>query len=550
MNTEQHYTDTCADVSLLDIIKNGGSNRIFEEHNKLNLIYNPFNEYISQLGMPSFFLIVPGIALILKSEIKKFLKSFYLHEIFELGNCYLGHYEEPYFLWFVSKEPAKRIKISVFYGDAHLEKDTQPQKDSGLKLPSCYTDAFMEYISLLDEWHKGLSKMPESKEYKYEFNEISPGEFEPARASARYYRKKNNDIRRMLSKTTVVPLQEVADIIESKWSCDLQADEIIPTRVIHASKTPSYPFDFEKHTTFWPFSRKMLEKKEKLRKNDIVLYKRPLDCFLLNDEPKDDLYCVGTIIRAKTVTPEYLFLYLMSDIAKRIWEELQISAGIFGSASLTGSSTYPFDIPVILPQEPDEYYFERFKEFSTPDEHHYLKRIKLPMETLEDVFNRETQEIIRFNNTTLVKKQVLEDIEELNTCFSNKAYKATLILCGSILEAVLIDWLSEIDGVDYFHKEITVKKVEKKNGCPVKDEKGEPVIKDVPTSDLKDYIEKIKEIKEPEWTKEAEYAHAIRKKRNLVHAKLCMKQNVRIDESICKQVIEYLKEVLSSRGIL
>ena len=76
------------------------------------------------------------------------------------------------------------------------------------------------------------------------------------------------------------------------------------------------------------------------------------------------------------------------------------------------------------------------------------------------------------------------------------------------------------------------------------------MIENVPTSDLKDYIEKIKEIKEPEWAKEAEYAHAIREKRNLVHAKLCLKQKARIDESVCQQVIEYLKEVLSSRGIL
>ena len=38
-------------------------------------------------------------------------------------------------------------------------------------------------------------------------------------------------------------------------------------------------------------------------------------------------------------------------------------------------------------------------------------------------------------------------LKELNICFKNKAYKAALILAGSILEAVLIDWLSEKRGL-------------------------------------------------------------------------------------------------------
>lgn len=32
---------------------------------------------------------------------------------------------------------------------------------------------------------------------------------------------------------------------------------------------------------------------------------------------------------------------------------------------------------------------------------------------------------------------------ELRTCFNSNAYKAAIILAGSILEAFLIDWLSK-----------------------------------------------------------------------------------------------------------
>ena len=45
-----------------------------------------------------------------------------------------------------------------------------------------------------------------------------------------------------------------------------------------------------------------------------------------------------------------------------------------------------------------------------------------------------------------------DDIQELKRCFDAKAYKSTLIMAGSILEAFLLDWLSEIDQEDYFKK--------------------------------------------------------------------------------------------------
>ena len=40
--------------------------------------------------------------------------------------------------------------------------------------------------------------------------------------------------------------------------------------------------------------------------------------------------------------------------------------------------------------------------------------------------------------------------------------KAAIILAGSILEAVLIDWLSEIKGINYFEKEYHGENNEKK----------------------------------------------------------------------------------------
>ena len=139
-------------------------------------------------------------------------------------------------------------------------------------------------------------------------------------------------------------------------------------------------------------------------------------------------------------------------------------------------------------------------------------------------------ENIRYENI------IIEDFKELNICFSNKAYKATLILAGSLLEAFLLDWLSEIDGKDYFKTPYMIE---------VKDKNGDIKLKE---SDLLNtYIEAIKEIKKPDWMESSKNAHFIRKQRNLVHAKLCLKSDKKIDEDICKKVISYLHEIINTR---
>lgn len=129
-----------------------------------------------------------------------------------------------------------------------------------------------------------------------------------------------------------------------------------------------------------------------------------------------------------------------------------------------------------------------------------------------------------------------QDIKELDACFSVKAYKATLILAGSILEAFLLDWLSEKDGKNYFKQPYKVA-VTDKNG-KVSMEKKEQ---------LSVYIDQIKEIERPDWMDPSEKAHFIRRSRNSVHAKVCLKEEIDINEETCSKVISYLTEIINSR---
>ena len=65
-------------------------------------------------------------------------------------------------------------------------------------------------------------------------------------------------------------------------------------------------------------------------------------------------------------------------------------------------------------------------------------------------------------------------------------------------------------------------------------------------ADLKDYIDAIEELKKPSWFDAAKKATEIRKKRNLVHAKLYI-DNKDISKETCNEVISYLEYVINTR---
>ncbi len=251
------------------------------------------------------------------------------------------------------------------------------------------------------------------------------------------------------------------------------------------------------------------------------------------------------VVRCKNILPEYLYLYLTSDTAKCVFE-------IHSSGTVLKRLYYRTlcEFPIIVPKLAEQQYIAEFEMITSRNVRIYQKeteeRIKAYFETMqklaskkakaknvEDILNIEIAKTIKAHNEDQLRSFLTDDLQELNICYRNKAYKATLILAGSILEAVLIDWLSEIKGVDYFEEDYYVK--DRRTG---KDKKAE----------LIDYINEIKYIEKPHWMEEAEKAHIIRKKRNLVHAKLCMKSND-VNEEVCKEVIGYLRDVLKTRGV-
>lgn len=118
----------------------------------------------------------------------------------------------------------------------------------------------------------------------------------------------------------------------------------------------------------------------------------------------------------------------------------------------------------------------------------------------------------------------------MDTCYKNGAYKASIILCGSLLEAILLDWLSEYEKSDNI---LDIAKYQ--------NEKGE--IRDLELSGI---IYKLSKLIKPYW-KEYQQATEIRKFRNLVHPKEYLNKKITITDEQCKEIIDDLKAIIDSR---
>ena len=254
-----------------------------------------------------------------------------------------------------------------------------------------------------------------------------------------------------------------------------------------------------------------------MQKGDIVFPrigndKKPL---LIDVDLQDDVYAgpFTHVIRCRDFQPEYLYLYITSEVAVDIFESITVS-------ELTGHVLVSdlAKLPIVKPVKDASTYRHAFENLVLDEERRYtLEETKGGISNLdnvvsvEDLLNLELASKIKVHNERQLRKFLTDDLKELKVCYEGKAYKATLILAGSILEAVLIDWLSEIDGKNYFEVEYHVTGKYQ--------------------AQLIDYIDAIKKIKAPAWMEEAKKAHMIREKRNLVHAKLCLKKTFAINDN-------------------
>lgn len=274
-----------------------------------------------------------------------------------------------------------------------------------------------------------------------------------------------------------------------------------------------------------------------LRKNDIVADKGSF--FLFYQDSDIEIYAPpgSNVIRAKDISPEYLYFYLTGKIARRIQMAFSVVAGKTRTAQ-------PFrlqDFPIVRPAQNEQFYIDKFAQLAKPDRVYEYVDIS-PESTLTALLKNECVDRLEQKNLVALRKLIENDFTELKICYDHKAYKTAIILAGSILEAFVIDWLSELDNVNYFQ-----------NIFPERDDADQPIIIDghLKEADLNYKLLALlaRQARLGEkWYSIYLDADEIRKKRNNVHAKLSISDPTHNSQITCANVIQRLERVIKSRN--
>lgn len=317
-------------------------------------------------------------------------------------------------------------------------------KDDVFAMPERYASKYENYLVGLESWING-GYMPEDDAMgEYEYNSVAESEITGDRINPEYYSKKAVEVRKFLQNETLHKLEDLVDIVMPRPI----RDEV--GKVIRMADL-SYPFDVT------GLSEQTITNVT-LQKNDILFTTMGnVKPFLVPDEVNETVYVSPHILvlRCRDIQPEYLFLYLNSEVCQTILDSQKIGSFV---QKITRRSVAK--IPVIVPTKDEQEYKAQAYILTHIEKRSYqaqsdantrivaylngLQKLQAKKaENVEDVLSMELLETLKVHSTNQLQEMLHDDWKELNDCFRVGAYKATLILAGSILEAVLIDWLQK-----------------------------------------------------------------------------------------------------------
>ena len=513
------------------------------------------------LNDKSVSLIVPvgflwGTAKSVAEKKEKLFQNFRLAAVYDVGRPFLNT-SISFVALELTKEQPQFIKIAAYKGETIVKEkkgaaegsvESGAESDVGSNAESTdrrlvpgekFTQEFQRYHSRLRVWET-IFQDPEAEKNKdlYEFCKLPVDEYDPEHPEPGCYTEKMRELRKVLKSEDLLRVKDVAEVYAP-----------------HPGKGEGLVFSFA--SAGYPYEVKTARKGKAtdvlIQKGDILVTKTGAKYYLFNDEAPKDLYAPRNVFvirpNQSIVSPEYLYLYLRCDTGQQICslDRMTRESAVLPGLKKEGLENFP----VIKQTRPADFYAGYFRlrylkeaalgEYNT----FFAKANPEVVSSAEDILSLELFRKLEFYKKEAVLEIVNSDLTEVNNCYKAKAYKATLIMAGSVLEAVLIDWLSELEREDFFQP------LSKNTKCDYMQKRiyRDPTFK----PQLVDYIAAIPEVGYPDWIDKAEVATfkhnatQIREKRNLVHATLCLKDCEKINAELCQRVIGYLKEILEIR---
>lgn len=444
----------------------------------------------------------------------------------------------------VFRETSVRMVLVVLSGSSNSKRPVMisnwtgptPQRARGAKTSSDWLSVsydllkgeYCNYLDALEEWLDAGLMPPGSP--NWECVELARKNIDEEHLTPRYYGNSARALRKRMQSANCVALKEIAEVFPVRWARNSEETALQLT-----APAMTYPLSENKLRV----NRKTTVK---ICKDDVVV---PLlgrgVAYLVDEEPSAAVFASPNqaVVRCRDFPPEFLCMYLNSETAQTA--RTMVSQGMIERLTIRDL----MELPIERPERPRSYYSAVFRALNYQvndisqinDAAEAIDKMvsaaKKDNESIEEILCTELAKSLLAAKKGRLGDMLASDMEEINTCFANGAYKATLVMAGSVLEAILIDWLSDINGIDYFREQYYAE---------YKDGNGKARTR---KATLYDYICAIKELAVPEWM-EAEKADEIRGKRNLVHARLCLKGED-VNERVCRKVIGYLSDVIASR---
>lgn len=219
-----------------------------------------------------------------------------------------------------------------------------------------------------------------------------------------------------------------------------------------------------------------------------------------------------------TLSAQYLCLYLQSESAKKYSLKMTVGS-VMPRLNLKDFK----QLPILLPDDDilaksDELY----RRLQAPEtDIDKINRLILGVKDkgrLQDSFLLEELDKLRISKRVVIDKLIKDDLKELKVCIDKGLYKSSMVICGSILEAIMLDWLSETEKHDYYRDDAEIS--------------------------LSKAITLLKRLGELDYDS-ANAAHNIREMRNLIHPRNYFQNQGKVTKRECMKLLEQLKSVIN-----
>lgn len=463
-----------------------------------------------------------------KRQLAPVFEQYTLRAVVDVGAIWSPVTSVSFSLLVLDSEPVSDVLMADFAANVPAHKSnpvdrklTPKATKSGELSNIVYTETFRQFLThieqeLFDEVRSD-DKVRHKREQQFNIFKVPTKAFDVSRLQVAFYHPDNQiDINRY-RKAKFESLEKLADVnmVNSVKRGGLVLGQIFKWSLVGKGKLPHSQNELP--TTEGDATSQVLAE------GDIIITPNCSRVFLVTKE-LNGVYAPGHNyhIRLKpnsAVSAHYLCLYLQSEFAKKYSLKVAIGSVI----PRIGSKDFR-QLPILLPDDDtlaksDELYQQIQTPESALDKINNLIAGTRDLGRLQDSFLLEELEKLRISKRVIIEKLIKDDLKELKVCIDKGLYKSSMVICGSILEAITLDWLSETEKHDYYRDDTEIS--------------------------LSKAITLLKKLGELDY-ETANAAHNIRTMRNLIHPRNYFQNQDKVTKKECMKLLTQLKQVIAA----